>query len=418
MKLFARIALGVSLFALAATSAAAQDKTFRIWWFASADSAQGIGFAKALEEFKASHPDVTVQFELKTFEQIVKSGNMILNSDQAPDLTEYNKGNGVAGLAASQGLLSNLEDVAKQRGWNRVLNDANTQLGRYDSNGIYGSGPLVGIPSYGEFVSIFYNKKMFDQYQLKVPTTLEELESVMGVFASKGITPMTTSGNGYGVQQLTYSIALSKASPEWVANFQGQKAPLDVAPLVYAGRKIQEWVSKGYLSKDDIAIKPDDMALQFSSGKSPMVLTGTWFSTRFSKLDFPTGKFLFPGATIVPASTGNILIVPKNARNKELAYEFIDLVLGQEIQTVMANNGGIPLAADPANITDPLGKQDVAIFDEIVKRNGLGFYPDWPVSGFYEAMLKANQALMAGTVTPEEFAERLRKVYDDAQAEH
>ena len=37
---------------------------------------------------------------------------------------EYNKGNAVAGLAASQGLLTELDDIAKERGWDKVLTDA------------------------------------------------------------------------------------------------------------------------------------------------------------------------------------------------------------------------------------------------------------------------------------------------------
>ncbi len=108
--LIATVALGVG-------SASAENKTFKIWWYEPADSAMGIAWKAALDEFQKTHPDVDVQFELKTFDQIVKSGNMILNSSQAPDLMEYNKGNGVAGLAASQGLMAPLDDVAKERGW-------------------------------------------------------------------------------------------------------------------------------------------------------------------------------------------------------------------------------------------------------------------------------------------------------------
>jgi raffinose/stachyose/melibiose transport system substrate-binding protein len=104
------LALGASL--LMSTALQAQEKTFKIWWYEAADSAAGITWKKALETFQAKHPDVKVQFELKTFDQITKSGTMILNSAEAPDLMEYNKGNAVAGLAASQGLLTELDDVA------------------------------------------------------------------------------------------------------------------------------------------------------------------------------------------------------------------------------------------------------------------------------------------------------------------
>ena len=55
--------LAATAFSLMAGTALAQDKTFNIWWFEGAESAQGITWTKALEELKANHPDVTVNFE-------------------------------------------------------------------------------------------------------------------------------------------------------------------------------------------------------------------------------------------------------------------------------------------------------------------------------------------------------------------
>ncbi len=411
--LLAALTAGATMFALS-TGAHADAKTFKIWWYEPADSAMGIAWKAALDEFQKKHPDVTVQFELKTFDQIVKSGNMILNSNQAPDLMEYNKGNGVAGLAASQGLMSPLDDVAKQRGWDKVLTEASTQLGRYDDKGIYGSGPLVGIADYGEFVSVYYNKKMFEDNGVKVPTTLAEFEAAMDVFVKKGITPIAEAANDYPAQHLMYLFALSQADQAWVHNFQGVKGKLDAAPFVYAGKKLQEWVDKGYISKDATALKADDMATLFKSGKSPMVVTGTWYSTPFGHLDFPTGKFLFPGNKISPASTGNIWIVPKSAQNKDLAYDFIDITLSKENQALLGNSGGLPIAADPAAITDAVAKEDATIFNQLIANDGLGFYPDWPVPGFYDLMLKSTQAVIGKQITPDEFAKRIKDPFDEA----
>ena len=39
---------------------------------------------------------------------------MILNSDEGPDIMEYNKGNATAGLLSTQGLLTDLTDEADQ----------------------------------------------------------------------------------------------------------------------------------------------------------------------------------------------------------------------------------------------------------------------------------------------------------------
>lgn len=418
MKGITKLALAIGTSLLMSTALQAQEKVFKIWWYEAADSAAGITWTQALEAFKAKHPDVKVQFELKTFDQITKSGTMILNSAEAPDLMEYNKGNAVAGLAASQGLLTELDDIAKERGWDKVLTDASNQLSKYDENGIYGNGPLIGVANYGEFVSVFYNEDMFKAEGVAVPTTLEEMEKAMDVFVKKGITPIAEAANDYPAQHLMYLFALSKVDAKWVSDFQAVRAPLDPAPFVYAGQKLQEWVEKGYISKDSTGLKAPDMANLFETGKSPMVVTGTWYGTQFGKIKtFKASQFLFPGNVISPASTGNIWVVPKNAKNKDLAYEFIDITLSKENQALFGNSGGVPIAADPADVTDPVGKKAVELFNKLSADNGLGFYPDWPVPGYYDVVLKATQAVIGGTITPEEFAERLKEPYDEVQGD-
>ena len=83
-------------------------KTLRLWHYEGADSAMGIGWDRAIQIFKKEHPGVKVAFERKAFEQIQQNAGMIINSDQGPDIMEYNKGNATAGLLSSQGLLTDL----------------------------------------------------------------------------------------------------------------------------------------------------------------------------------------------------------------------------------------------------------------------------------------------------------------------
>lgn len=417
MKTFTRLALMLAATTALTTGAMAEGRTFKVWWYEPADSALGIAWDAALAKFKEAHPDVEVQFELKTFDQINQAGSLILNSSDAPDLMEYNKGNGTAGLVASQGLLAPLDEAYAQYGWDATLNEAALQLGRYDENGVFGSGPLYGIPNYGEFVSVFYNTDMLAAAGLSVPTTLAEFEAVMDAFVAQGVVPIAEAANDYPAQHLMYLLALSQATPEWVADFQGLKAELDPAPFLYAGQKLQEWVEKGYLSKDATGMKADDMAAQFTSGASPFVVTGTWYGASFGGIEgFTASQFLFPGNHLSAGSTGNIWVVPNGADNKDLAYEFISLTLSQDVQNLMGNSGGVPIAADPAQITDRIGSLETELFNQLVAQGGLGFYPDWPVPGFYNEVLQATQAVIGGNATPEEFAQRLKDAYDDGMS--
>ncbi|MEO5807440.1 extracellular solute-binding protein [Devosia sp.] len=416
MKL-STLALALGAMVLTGGVAHAQDKTFSVWWFEDPASAQGTAWTKALEEFKAAHPDVTVNFEQKTFAQLQASGSMILNSDQAPDVLEYNKGNATAGLVSSQGLLTNLDDYVTSQGWDKILNEGDFVLSKYDDKGIYGSGHVWGIPANGEYVSAFYNIDAFDKAGLKAPTTIAEWEADMDYFQKQGTTPLALGAGDTSGQHLLASLAYTKADDTWVQNYQGLKAPLDGAPFLYAAQTLLDWVSKGYISKDSTGMKDDDAALLFMSGKSPMYVSGTWNLGKFSSTikDFKWGQFVIPTAKYSVGSTGNLWVIPAGAKNPDLAAEWISLTLSPKYQTELANAGGVAIAADPASITDPVGKNAVTVFKQISDNNGLGFYPDWPVPGFYDTLNQKDSGLFQGTLTPEQFVDEIKKVYDDAQ---
>ena len=419
MSKLSRLALAVSLSTVLLTSVAqAQQKTFNIWWFEDPTSSEGIAWTKALAEFKAAHPDVTVNFQQKTFIQLQKAGSMILNSDQAPDILEYNKGNATAGLVASQGLLTPLDDAYKAQGWDKILNDGDLVLSKYDDKGVYGSGSIWGISVYGEYVSAFYNKDMFAANNLKVPTTLDEFVADMDAFKQKGITPLALGAGDTSGQHLLATLAYTKADDTWIQNYQGLKAPLDTAPYLYAAQTMVDWENKGYISKDSTGLKDTDAANLFTSGKAPIYVSGTWNLGAFSSTikGFQWGQFLIPTPKYSVGSTGNLFIVPKGSKNPDLAEQFITLLLSAKYQTELANDGGVAIAADPSTITNPVGQSANSVFKQISDKQGLGFYPDWPVPGYYDVLNQKDEGLMNGTLTPQQYADAIKKVYDDAQA--
>ena len=94
---------------------------------------------------KMCETGVKVEFEKKAFEQIRQNASQVLNSDDAPDVMEYNKGNATSGLLASQGLLTNLNDYVSEYGWDKIITGSLADTGKYDEQGVMGSGDRYGI---------------------------------------------------------------------------------------------------------------------------------------------------------------------------------------------------------------------------------------------------------------------------------
>ena len=406
-----------------ATSSAAATSgatTLKLWHYEGADSAMGKAWNQSIKVFETEHPGVKVEFEQKAFEQIQQTAGMVLSSDQGPDIMEYNKGNATAGLLASQGLLTDLTDVAKARGWDTKLAPSLQTTARYDSKGVMGSGSWYGVPNYGEFVTVYYNKAMFAAKNIAVPTTFAEFTAALDTFKNAGVTPLAMSGAEYPAGQLYYELALSKADRSFVDSYQMYKGKVDFQgdPLKYGAETFDQWVKKGYIATDSASLKAEDAGLSFINGTSPMLVSGSWWYGRFTTdiKGFDWGIFNFPGNKLNAGSSGNLWVVPAKSKAKDLAYDFIDITMRPEIQAILGNNGGLPVAAKASDITDPKSQELITAFNDVLNNDGLAFYPDWPVPGYYDVLVAGFQSLINQSKTPPDVLTDIGKAYDDGVA--
>ena len=395
----------------------AQKVTFSIWHYEQGN-AMGASWDAAIADFKAAHPDVTVDLQNKSFDQIQQTAQMVLNSDSAPDVLEINKGNATAGLYAKQGLLTDLTAVAAQKGWDKLLPSSIQTTSHYDSNGIMGSGPMYGVTDYGEFVMVYYNQDMFAKYNLKVPTTLDELTAVADTFVKNSIVPFALgAADKWPETQNFYELALYKADRNFITNYELFKGNMDFhgPEFTYGATTLADWVKKGYFGSNVNGTSYNDANAAFVQGKYPMTLTGSWqygaFLTQIK--DFKWGIFLMPGKKFNTGSGGNLWVVPAGAKNKDLAYEFIDLTLNKKNQTVMANAGGIPINADLSQVKDLSILALNTAFNTILKNDGLAFYPDWPAPGYMDTLGGGVQDLLSGKKSPGEFLDAIAGPYND-----
>jgi raffinose/stachyose/melibiose transport system substrate-binding protein len=391
-------------------------KTLTLWHYESTTGAMGIAWTAAIQQFKDTHPGVTVKFEQKGFEQIRTTAQTVLNSDQAPDVMELNKGNATAGLLSSEGLLTDLTAVAKTRGWDKILSPSLQTTAMYNDKGIMGSGKWYGVSDYGEYVMVYYNQDMFAKYNVKVPTTLDEFETAMATFKAAGITPISNAAAEYPAQQIIYELALSQADRTWINNYQLYANPVDFhgKELTYGATKYADWVSKGYIAKTSTSEKAEQMGVAFENGTNPIMISGSWWYGRFMTeiTKFKWGIFLFPGNKFAPGSGGNLWVVPNGAKNKDLAEDFINITLQKDNQTILGNAGGIPVNADPTQITDPKIQDLNAKFADLVKNDGLAYYPDWPAAGYYDVLVAGSQDLTTGAKTVTQYLDNIAAKYN------
>lgn len=396
------------------------DSTLTIWHYENDDSAMGKAWAEAIKIFEEENPDVTVDVEKQTFEQIQKNAKIVLTGDDVPDVMEFNKGNATAGQLAAQGLLTPLTDAATERGWDEKLTGSLATTATYDEQGRMGSGEWYGVPNYGEFVGVYYNKDMFAEHGLEVPTNLDEFEDVLAAFEKEGITPLAEAGAEYPLGQLWYELVLAYGDRALVDDYQLFANDVDFHndAMTKATEKLDEWIEKGYIASDSAALTAEDMGVSFIDGTYPLMVSGSWWFGRLAtEVEADWGQFNFPGNTLHAGSSGNLWVVPANADSPSLAEEFIDITLRPEVQNVLAAEGGLPVAGDASVIEDERTRELTENFQAILDEDGLAFYPDWPVAGYYDVIVSELQSLVNRSKTPDEVLDGLQSSYDDGKAD-
>lgn len=221
--------------------------------------------------------------------------------------------------------------------------------------------------------------------------------------------------------QLWYQLVLSQADRDFVNAYQLYTDEVDWngAEISYGTETVADWVSKGFISGDVSGMTAEDAGLQFINGEVPMFYSGSWWYGRFLNeiADFELGITNWPGATLTPGSGGNIWVVPVESKQPELAEVFIDITMRPEIQALLGDSGGLPVAADPADITDPDAQALIELFNEVNDRDGLSFYPDWPTPTFYGDLNSVMQGLVNGDVDAAGAQAQLMEYYESYVAD-
>ncbi|MBO0981522.1 ABC transporter substrate-binding protein [Microbacterium sp. SD291] len=425
-----RVAVGIAAAAVAATSLvacgssddAAGGDTFTILQYENPETAQGQGWQLALEIFKKKHPDVKVDFQTTSFDAMRQNAKITLTGDDVPDVIEFNKGNADGGQLAGQGLLSPLTEQVEKYGWDEKVKGSMQAFAQYDEKGLAGSGDWYGVPNIGEYVMFYYNKDLFAQAGITAePTNLDEFEAAMDKLLAAGVTPISSSAStsqGFNQMWIWYSLVAAEADRTAIDDFMFLREPVDFskAPWKTGADRFQQWIDKGYVGEQLGGLNFEQATVNFLSGEKAMLIwnQGEFFRIR-EQATFEWDYFTLPGAHMQMGSSGHLWGVPANAKNKELAYDWIDITLSEEVQNKIGQLGGLPLAGDASSIEDELTREYTERFNELVEADTLAFYPDYPVPGFLDFIQSHMQATANGNETADEYTEDLQKFYDEGR---
>jgi len=365
-------------------------------------------FPAMAKAFEKLHPGVTVNVQ-QTSDQAYKDKIKVLaSSNSIPDIY-FTWAGSYAKQFIDAGLAVNLtSQIGPGTAWGKTLAPSAVKAGEY-------GGKYYGIPIDLDAKFMLYNKKIFADNGVSVPTSLDGLLNTCKTLESKGIDPVAF-GNLYGwpalhyVTQLNaYNVPAATLNADYYAKHGTFTNSGYVKSLQQFKTILDSCVVNG--SKTDGVNDTDAMA-SFNTAKAAMYYD-EWVG--FGQITGQIAKdgwgiFKLPSAAGSSGDTGtlagapDLFLINSKSKNAPLAVAFMKFVVSKKNaqiqQTVMTGYPSPVLGSLTANNASP---QSIDALKAVNSASGLAIWLDTvtpaPVAS---AFLAGGEALINGSQSPQQ----------------
>jgi raffinose/stachyose/melibiose transport system substrate-binding protein len=403
----------------------AQEPVELLVWDQALDSpTQNAAIDAIYAEFTELNPNVTVRRETIQTEQMRQTVRTALSSGTGPDLIYFDAGPGYMGVLADAGLITSLDPLAEEYGWNERIAEAARQGASYQ-------GELFGLPLQVDLIGVYVNKTLMDQEGFVTPTTLAEVLTFCQDASAKGYIPFAFfNQEGWEAFHQFAMVANNMIGPEAMeALLLENQGRWDSPEMVAAiDAFFVQMRDAGCFSPDVNGVGYDDGNAVFFGGQALMHSTGNWLMSSitenmpdyelefvpFPALDGGAGRFFDTGV-------GSAYMISAASPHQEEAAQFLDYLFSPEIvqRLVGEANFVVPAQFDLEAIeVTPLQRSVLETLSRsIAGEEQLGFNIDvLAPPAFNDMMLNGFQAMLAGDKTAEEQAADLQAAWDEGMA--
>jgi raffinose/stachyose/melibiose transport system substrate-binding protein len=386
-------------------------------WDQEVRGGQAAQIKRLNKDFLSTYPNVKIKRVAKSFTEIKTTLKLAVSGPNAPDVVEANQGRPDMGQFVKGGLLKPLDAYADAYGWNDRWSKTLLDLNRFSPDGKeFGSGDLYGVSQQGEIVGVYYNRDKVKS----VPKTFSEFEDMLAKAKKDGEVPISFGcldkyGCIHEFQAVQNHFAGKQATRDFV--FAKDGASFDTAENREAAAKLQEWADKGYFTPDFNGTGYDPAWQQFTKGKGPFTIAGTWITNdALSTLGDKLGFFLMPGreAGSDPVALGGQSLpwsITAKSKNADVAAAYIDFLTNAKAADIQVETDNLPATAANAQPSSRVGKEISAAWKQLSDSDGLTPYIDYATPTFYDDFSGAVQKLLAGKLKPDAFTKGVEGDY-------
>lgn len=210
-----------------------------------------------------------------------------------------------------------------------------------------GKGDIYAIPNDQGTYGLFYNKALFRKAGVAVPPkTYSQFLADCPKFKAKGIIPLAYGDrDGYSTDNwVTYDYS-SYMAPNDISLVNSGKMKYANPKLVKPLEQLVKFKQQGCVNADASTHENNDANTYFTSGKAAMVLMFPFVIKSFEQaLGKNLGIARLPQSGPHPgrsaANSFHNWVIPKNAKNKDGAWSFIQMAVDSQGATALAQTVG------------------------------------------------------------------------------
>jgi raffinose/stachyose/melibiose transport system substrate-binding protein len=290
------------------------------------------------------------------------------------------------------------------------------------------NGDIYAVPYMNVSLSgIYYNKEMFEKYNLEEPKTVAELESVCDTLIENGVTPFALANSAKWTGSMYFmNLAARKGGLEPFQAAVDGSGSFEDECFIYAGDKIREWTEKGYFPEGVNSLSEDDgQARQLLYQESAaMNLIGSWYTgllQQDSKEFYEkVGWFPFPAvdgsdadSSIMIGTIGDNFISFNCTEEKlEAAFACATKFSEDEVVDFMVESGKVPpVKGVEDKLTDPISKLVIKAANDASSTQL--WYDQYLPPAVAQVHLDTSQELFGLTMTSEDAAKQLQEAMQE-----
>ncbi|GAB6099203.1 hypothetical protein JCM16358_10820 [Halanaerocella petrolearia] len=342
-----------------------EEVKLKLWsWYGM----QRDGIEKVIKAFEEKYPNVKIEWQIYESGPYVQNLKTSFIGGDGPDIF------GAEPSSAAKGILKyikadrvmDLTEVYQDRDWNdRFYSSAIKQLTFNDK--------IYSVPVTVNNVNLYYNKKIFNKYNLESPTTFEELITVSKELRNNGIIPITWGNKWKWTGKDYFYQFVGQFGTNLLQQADRGKVKFTDEQFIKALKAIKELKDNKVFAEGINSMGDWDAIQLLFQSKAAMYFSGTWaipniqknapeeFLAKLGLIQFPVMEGNLEHVS--PGGVGMNYAVNKRTEHPEWAIKFLDFYTKTKQQKIFAQTTQLTSANPDANTTDVANSKLLQMFN-------------------------------------------------------